>query len=211
VSKSSQTSKGESVDVFEAMETCTAMRYFKEDPVPGEALEKIIYAGTRASSPGNSQGWEFLIIDEPNTKSAIGKKVHERMAPFFANRRPDEDPVQERMLLGAEHLAKNFANVPAWIVCMARMVYPPQAPQESFMHSSIYPAAQNMIVAARALGIGTCFTTFPQNAEPEIRDLCRIPDDLHMFVHVAVGYPQRRFSPVKRKPLNDVIVWNQYA
>ncbi len=79
------------------------------------------------------------------------------------------------------------------------------------MHSSIYPAAQNMIVAARALGIGTCFTTFPQNAEPEIRKLCHVPDELHMFVHIAVGYPQRRFSPVKRKPLNDVIVWNQYA
>ncbi len=198
------------MDVMEAMETCTAMRYFKERAVPKEELEQLIYAATRASSPGNSQGWEFLVIDDPAIKAPIGEKVLEGMAPFFANRPPGQDGVEERMLQGAEHLAKNFAQVPAWIVCMARKVYPPQAPQESFMHSSIYPAAQNLIVAARSMGIGTCFTTFPGNAEPEIRALCNVPDDLHMFVYVAVGYPDRDFQPVRRKPVEDVVTWNRY-
>ena len=198
------------MDVIEAMETCTAMRYFKDRAVPKEELEQLIYAATRASSPGNSQGWEFLVIDDLAIKAPIGEKVLEGMAPFFANRPPGQDGVEERMLQGAEHLAKNFAQVPAWIVCMARMVYPPQAPQESFMHSSIYPAAQNLIVAARSMGIGTCFTTFPGNAEPEIRALCNVPDDLHMFVYVAVGYPDRDFQPVRRKPVKDVVTWNRY-
>ena len=198
------------MDVIEAMETCTAMRYFKDRAVPKEELEQLIYAATRASSPGNSQGWEFLVVDDPAIKAPIGEKVLEGMAPFFANRPPGQDGVEERMLQGAEHLAKNFAQVPAWIVCMARMVYPPQAPQESFMHSSIYPAAQNLIVAARSMGIGTCFTTFPGNAEPEIRALCNVPDDLHMFVYVAVGYPDRDFQPVRRKPVKDVVTWNRY-
>ncbi len=198
------------MDVFTAMETCTAMRYFKEDPLPKEDLEKMIYAATRASNPGNSQGWEFLVIDDPETKTVVGEKVLAGMAPFFEARPPGKDGVEERMLAGAEHLAKNFAKVPAWIVCMARMVYPPQAPTESFMHSTIYPAAQNMIVAARSMGIGTCFTTFPGNAEPEIRELCNVPDDLHMFVYVAVGYPEREFMPVKRKPVDEVLTWNRY-
>ena len=199
------------MDVFDAMDTCTAMRYFKDDPVPKETIEKLVHAATRASNPGNSQGWEFLVIDDPAIKQAVGEKVLASMAPFFESRPEGRDGVEERMLLGAEHLARNFARVPTWIVCMARMVYPPQAPQESFMHSTVYPAAQNLIVAARALGVGTCFTTFPGNAEPEIRELCNVPDDLHLFVYVAVGFPDREFRPVRRKPVEEVTTWNRYA
>ena len=136
------------MDVLEAMQTCTAMRYFKEDPVPEHVLEQLVYAATRASNPGNSQGWAFLVIDDPAIKEPIGEKVLAGMAPFFANRPPGKDGVEERMLVGAEHLAKNFAKVPAWIVGMARKIYPPHDPQDSFMYSTIYPAAQNMIVAA---------------------------------------------------------------
>ncbi|NKB98479.1 MAG: hypothetical protein GKR90_08305 [Pseudomonadales bacterium] len=199
------------MDVLEAMNSCTAMRYFQEKPVAKGEIEKLIHAATRASSPGNSQGWEFLIIDDPEVKRVVGEKVLAGMGPFFANRPTSDDAVEERMLKGAEHLARNFAKVPTWIVCMARKVYPPQDPQESFMHSTIYPAAQNLIVAARSLGIGTCFTTFPGMAEPDIRELCKVPDDLHMFVYVAVGYPERNFMPVKRKPVADVITWNTYS
>jgi len=199
------------VNVIEAMETCTAMRYFKPTPVSREDLETLIYAATRASNPGNSQGWEFLVIDDPAIKEPVGAQVLDGMAPFFAARAPGADAVEERMLTGAEHLAKNFAAVPAWIVCMARMVYPPQAPQESFMHSTIYPAAQNLIVAARELGLGTCFTTFPGHAEAQIRALCQVPEDLHMFVYVAVGYPDRAFMPVRRKPVSEVLTWNRYT
>ena len=199
------------MNVFEAMDTCTAMRYFKDEPVPKADLERLIYAATRASNPGNSQGWEFLVIDDPAIKAPVGEKVLAGMAPFFANRPPGRDGVEERMMQGAEHLAKNFAKVPAWIVGMARKVHPPHDPQESFMYSTIYPAAQNLIVAARAMGIGTCFTTFPGHAEPEIRALCNVPEDLHMHVYVAVGYPEREFRPVKRKPVDEVLTWNRYG
>lgn len=199
------------MDVLEAMNTCTAMRYFEETPVARETLEKILYAATRASNPGNSQGWEFLVMEDVAIKEAVGEKVLAGMAPFFANRPESQDGVEERMMKGAEHLATHFAQVPAWIVGMARKVYPPHAPTDEFMASTIYPAAQNMIVAARSLGVGTCFTTFPGAAEPEIRSLCNVPDDLHMLVYVAVGYPQHTFKPVKRKPLEDVVVWNKYA
>ncbi|MEQ8485448.1 MAG: nitroreductase family protein [Pseudomonadales bacterium] len=199
------------MDVFEAMDTCTAMRYFTDAPVPRERLEKLIHAATRASNPGNSQGWAFLVIDDPALKKPIGDKVRQGMAPFFASRPPGRDGVEERMLQGAEHLANHFAEVPAWIVGMARKVYPPHDPQEGFMYSTIYPAAQNLIVAARAMGIGTCFTTFPGLAEDEIRALCNVPDDLHMLVFVAVGYPARPFRPVRRKPVAEVLTWNRFA
>lgn len=198
------------MDVLEAMETCTAMRYFTEEPVPREDLEKLIYAATRASNPGNSQGWEFVVIDDADMKSQIGEVVLEGMAPAFEHKPDGLDGVGERMYFGAEHLAKNFAKVPAWILGASRKIYPPQAPEDVFMYSTIYPAGQNLIVAARSMNIGTCFTTFHRSAEPVIRDLCNIPSDVHLCLFVAVGHPDRKFMPVKRKPVEDILHWNTF-
>ncbi len=198
------------MDVIEAMETCTAMRYLKEDPVPKADIEQLIYAATRASSPGNSQGWQFVAIEDTSIKQEIGQEVERAMAPTFANKPPGMDGVAERMYLGAEHLAKNFAKVPVWILGACRKLYPPQAPEDVFMYSTIYPAGQNLIVAARSMNIGTCFTTFHRAAEPLIRKLCHVPDDVHLCLFVAVGYPQRNFMPVKRKPIEEVLHWNSF-
>lgn len=198
------------MDTLEAMNTCTAMRYFKEQPVSKATIEQLLYAATRASNPGNSQGWEFLVLDDAASKAHVGKRVLAGMAPFFEGRTVSDDPVEERMMQGAEHLVRHFARVPAWIVGMTRKVYPPHDPQDSFMASTIYPAAQNLIVAARSLGVGTCFTTFPGLAESEIRTLCNIPRDLHLMVYIAVGYPAKAFAPVRRRPLEEVVVWNRY-
>jgi nitroreductase len=198
------------MDIVEVMETCIAMRYLKDDPVPKADLERLIYAATRASNPGNSQGWEFLVLDDPDTKSQVGAAVLDGMAPAFANRPDGLDGVQARMYAGAQHLAENFARVPAWILGCGRKIYPPHDPQDVFLYSTVYPAAQNLILAARSMGLGTCFTTFNMVAESTLRSLCRIPDDVRLCVFVAVGYPERNFSKVRRKPVQDVLHWNTW-
>lgn len=196
------------MDVIEAMETCIAMRYLKEDPIPSADLERLVYAATRASSPGNSQEWEFVVLSDAALKAEIGEAVWAAVAPMFESLTADGGGSTARMYRGAAHLARNFAKVPTWILGCARKNYPPQAPTEAFMHSTIYPAAQNLIVAARAMGLGTTFTTFQMSAEPVIRRVLSIPDDIHLCVLVAVGYPERPFGPVRRKPVSDVLHWN---
>jgi len=196
------------MDTLDAMDTSIAMRYFTADPIPKEQLTKLIYYATRASNPGNSQGWEFVVIDDALIKARIGERVREAMAPVFASRPKGLDSVQERMYRGAEHLAGNFATVPAWILGCARKIYPPHDPQDVFMYSTIYPAAQNLVVAARAMGIGTAFTTFQLAAEPLLRELLRIPDDVHLCVFIAAGYPERKFAKIRRKPVAEVLHWN---
>ena len=199
------------MNVIEVMETCIAMRYLKEDPLPRETLQRLVYAATRASNPGNSQGWQFVVIDDRAVKEAIGAEVARNMASAFATKPEGLDAVQSRMYAGAEHLAANFARVPAWILGGGRKVYPPQAPQDIFLHSTIYPAAQNLVVAARSLNIGACFTTFHQVAEPVIRKVCAVPDDVHLGVLIAVGYPLRPFTKVRRQPLQCVLHWNRFS
>ena len=70
------------MDVIEAMETCRAIRYLKPDPVPQALIEKVIYAATRASSPGNSQGWDFVVLRDRATKAKLGPVLRERLLPL---------------------------------------------------------------------------------------------------------------------------------
>jgi nitroreductase len=198
------------MDVIEAMETCVAMRYLKEDPVPAADLERLVYAATRASSPGNSQEWDFVVLSDLAIKTEIGDAVWAAMSPIFAEIPLAGGGTTQRMYKGAAYLAKNFAKVPAWILGCARKNYPPQAPTEAFMHSTIYPAAQNLIVAARSMGLGTTFTTFQMAAESVIRERLSIPADVYLCVLVAVGYPEKPFTPVRRKPVSDVLHWNTW-
>jgi nitroreductase len=72
--------------------------------------------------------------------------------------------------------------------------------QGQFVWSALYPAAQNLIVAARSLGLGTTFTTFHMFMESELRELLGIPKEIKFGVIIPVGWPQNDFVKVKRKP-----------
>ena len=198
------------MEVIEAMETCVAMRYLKPDPVPEADLKRLIYAATRASNPSNSQLWSFIVVTDAELKSRLGRAVAAAMAEV-TGRLTDSaatDASLAKMIAGAMYLVENFERIPALIVCCARNAYPPDNPSESMMYAAAYPAAQNLIVAARSMGLGSTFTTFQMLAESEFRAALRIPDDVLPCVTICVGYPERKFTKVKRNPVEDVLHWN---
>jgi nitroreductase len=84
-------------------------------------------------------------------------------------------------------------------------VYPPAAPREQFTWSALYPAAQNILVAARALGLGTTFTTLQTVAEPTVRQVLGIPDTVKIAAAIPLGWPAAAFGPVKRRPVEDFV------
>lgn len=198
------------MDVFEAMGTARAIRYLKPDPVDPELIEKLIWAATRASSPGNSQGWDFVVITDPDAKARIGGAVDDAMAGIFREPPPDADRSVRLMLNGARALAAGLATAPVLILVCGRMVYPPGNPDEMLVWSACYPAAQNLIVAARALGLGATFTTFQRRAEQVVRGTLGIPDDVRMAALIPIGWPDREHGPVNRKPVEEVIHWDRW-
>jgi nitroreductase len=137
------------MDVIEAMETCSAARYLKPDPVPPDLIERVIYTATRASSPGNSHQWDFIVVRYPEAKS----KIRDLLAPRFKAMRAGAQTgrVTSRMIDGVIHLAETLNEVPAIIFVCGPVTYPPNAPIEQFVWSALYPAAQNLIVAARSV------------------------------------------------------------
>jgi nitroreductase len=115
------------------------------------------------------------------------------------------------MIAGAVHLAETLNEVPAIIFVCGPVAYPPNAPMEQLVWSALYPAAQNLIVAARSLGLGTTFTTFHMLMESELRELLGIPKEIKFGVMIPIGWPQNDFVKVKRKPISKVIHWDKWS
>lgn len=192
------------MDVFEAMRTCRAMRYFTAEPVGDDLIERVVTAATWAPSPGNSQGRDFVVVTDHEKKRVIGEAIERVMADRVdAMDRPDR--MHRLMLDGTSHLVRSLHVCPVLIFVCGKAVYPDEAPRESFVWSSIYPAAQNLIVAARALGLGTAFTTFQGVAEPVVRATLDIPDDVYIGCMIPLGWPAREFGPVNRVPYAQVV------
>lgn len=195
------------MDAFEAMGTARAIRYLRPDPVERELIEKLIWAATRASSPGNSQAWAFVVVTDAEKKARIGGAVADAVSGAIQVP-ADADASTRRMLTGAKALAEGLATAPVLILVCGRMTYPPGRPDELMVWSACYPAAQNLIVAARALGLGATFTTFQRRAEQVVRGTLDIPDDVRMAALIPIGWPDRPHGPVKRRPVEEVIHWD---
>ena len=192
------------MDVFEAMGTARAMRFFQPDAVPDDLVEKVLWAATRASSGNNTQGWDFVVIRDP----AVRARLADALVPFAEAIESMPDPGNEtdrRTLRGAKNLVTTLSEVPVIIVVCGANIYPPNQPREAFMYSAVYAAAQNLVVAARALGLGAAFTTVHLRAEPEFRDILGIPDDRYIGVTIPLGWPAGPVGPVNRKPLDEVV------
>lgn len=192
------------MDVFEAMGTCRAIRYLKPDPIPNELIDRILWAATRAPSPGNSQGWDFVVLDDAAKKQAIADAVRSAMAPRVAAM-PRPDRTTRLMLDGTAALIDTLAQAPVILFVTGPVIYPPAAPREQFTWSALYPAAQNILLAARALGLGTTLTTLHGAAEPTIREVLRLPDHIKIAATIPIGWPDAEFGPVNRRPVDDFV------
>ncbi|MGC2415486.1 MAG: nitroreductase family protein [Stellaceae bacterium] len=200
-------------NLFEIMATTRSMRRLKPDPVPAELIRKILDAGVSAPSGGNMQRWRFLIVRDPHVKRTVGayykRAWDEIVAPRYREGEPAPGTAPERfrrMLDAAQYLADHIHEAPVWIVpCMGG-----GTPGRT-SGSSIYPAVQNMLLAARALGLGATLTTLYLNFEKEVETALGLPADVHSYALLPIGYPMGRFGPVRRIPLGDVVYEDRWG
>lgn len=203
----------EETDLFEAMYSQRQITRYKPDPVPREAIEKIIEAATKAPSGGNRQQWEFMVITEPDLISRIGHIYREEwVSRLGAEPRPGESPVYG----SARYLANHMHEAPALIlICVDHSRgsgYTPGQPiTRGDLASSIWLAIQNLFLAARALGLGTRITTAYLSKEQEIKDLLGIPEHVETVCLTPLGYPRGRFGPSDRVPAAQVTSYNRFG
>jgi nitroreductase len=200
-------------DLFEIIRSTRSMRRLKPDPVPNELIRKILEAGTCAPSGGNMQRWRFLVIRDAEIKRTVGayykRAWDEQVAPRYRSGEPAPGMNRDqflRLLYAAEYLAAHIHEAPVWIVPCLEGGTPTRA-----SGSSIYPAVQNMLLAARALGLGATLTTLYLSFEKEVEAAFGLPSDVHSYALLPIGYPIGRFGPVRRVPLADVVFENRWG
>ena len=200
----------EGTDLFEIIHTTRAMRRLKPDPVPDDLIRQILLAGQAAASGGNTQRWRFLVLKDLKIKKAVQvyykKAFDEVVGPRYATSAPPpgSDPARyKRQHAAVEYLTDHYHEAPVWIVaCLEDGSV--SGPGRS-AGASIYPAVQNMLLAARALGLGSTLTTRHINYEKEVDAAMGIPPGFHSYAILPIGYPMGRFGPVGRGPLADVV------
>ena len=195
-------------EVFEIIHSTRAMRRLKPDPVPDELIRNILLAGQAAASGGNTQRWRFLVLKDPEIKKKVQvyykKAFDEVVGPRYdtSPAPPGQSSGSHRRTRAAnEYLTNHYHEAPVWIIaCLEDGPNPTRS-----AGSSIYPAVQNMLLAARALGLGSTLTTRHIAYEKEVDAAMGIPEGFHSYAILPTGYPMGRFGPLGRGPLADVV------
>ncbi|MCC6382583.1 MAG: nitroreductase family protein [Dehalococcoidia bacterium] len=202
-------------DLWEALYTQNAMRYFRPDPVPDELVWKVIDAAIRAPSGTNLQPWGFVVVRDDALRSHVAACVRERllgteqMRGFIQQGAQSKDRTTRLLMTGVNHIAEHFDSAPVFIVpCLHNVTSP--AREGLLAGSSIYQAVQNLLLAARGLGLGTLMTTL-QVTVPDLAERLKLPENTTPVALIPLGYPARNFAPVKRKPAEEVTHWETWG
>ena len=208
-------------DLFETIESTRAMRRLKPDPVPDELIAKILRAGVCAANGGNTQRWRFLVVKDREIKKKV--QVHykrafdETVGPRYLKSAPPPGVTRERydrQHAAVEYLTEHFHEAPVWIVaCLDSPTQDVQgaAPPGRSSGASIYPAVQNMLLAARALGLGATLTTRHLLYEKESEAALGLPPGVHSYAIIPIGYPMGNFGPVGRGPLKEIVYQDHWG
>jgi nitroreductase len=196
------------VDVFDAMGSAVTMRWLRPDPVPDDLIERLIWAGTRAANPDNAQLWDFVVVQSLDQRTRLCEAMCPDAVAIESMRtavKTIRDPAKKRIYESAVHLLENLQVAPVLIFICGSSLVPGDANEDRYLLSAIYGAAQNMLVAARALDLGVATTATHHRNVRSVRRILGIPDHKMIGVTMPVGWPARSYSELKRKPVSEVI------
>jgi len=205
-------------DLWQAMFTQRAIRYWEDRPVPRELLERVIQAASKAPSGSNSQPWVFVVVDDDGQRASVGealKRVYDAAEPLkhmIAEGQKTGDKTQRLMLKGAQNFFTSLSGAPAIIVpCLYKLSSPTPDPGSLEAGSSIYMAVQNLMLSARALGLGTVMTTAQTLIDQPLRQALDIPGEAYPVALIPIGYPDANFGPTTRKGVGEILRWNTWS
>ena len=211
-------------DLYDGIMTTRAMRRFTDEPVTDQEVERILAAAVQAPSGGNIQPYQFLVVTDADRRAAIGEiylRAYDRYEPaVLALFPPIEDPEarrrHERNWAMSRHLAETIGSAPVIVLVLAPRISMTVRDAEGDMDvgsvlASVYPAVQNLVLAARSMGIGTCLTTVYRIHEAEVRAVCEIPERYDLAALLPLGRPSGRWGVAPRRPAPTITSWNTFG
>ncbi len=212
------------MDLYHGIMTLKAIRRFTDEPVTDEEIEKCLRAAIQAPNGGNIQPWQFLVITDPQVKTAVGdiyRRAYDRYEPRVAAATPparSEEAAlsQAKVRASSRYLADHIGEAPAMVAFLMPNISMTLQDDEGDLDvgtpfASIYPAVQNFMLAARSMGIGTTLTTVYRIYQQEVRDLLGIPERYEIIALVPMGRPQGHFGVAPRRPVESLTHWNRFG
>jgi len=193
--------------VGEAMFSQRSIRRFRPDPIPMDDLHVILEAAVKAPSGGNRQPARFLVLNDPALIREFGVLYREA---WWAKRRDEKRPwtsreqipPEERGQTAAARLADEIKDAPCIVLALTT---------SRNGASSVIPSVQNLMLAARALGIGSVPTTLHAQVMERVYALLGIPADMEFHLCIPLGYPRGNFGPTQRVPAAEVTYLNHWG
>ncbi|HEU0166853.1 MAG TPA: nitroreductase family protein [Chloroflexota bacterium] len=193
-----------SMPLGEAIYSQRAIRRLKPDPIPDHDLASILRAAGRAPSGSNGQPWRFLVIRDPARKKQLAECYREA---WWARRhaigihKPEDIPATDKVGQAALRFTTEFENAPVLVLICST----------SRMPNEVLTGVQNLMLAARALGVGSTITAIGGPADAKVHELFGIPADVEATFVIPLGYPRGQFGPAARKPLKEIAFLDTYG
>jgi nitroreductase len=199
-------------DVWEVLSTARSIRRFTDEPVDDETLQRCLEAATWAPNGANAQLWRFIVLDAPEQRAAVAAAARmalDTIESIYGMTRPtDDDQGRAARNNRATYELHDRAGEYTSVLFTA---YKNKFSSEYLQAGSIFPAVQNFYLAARAQGLGACFTSWASyGGEQVLRDSVGVPDDWFLAGHIIVGWPRGHHGPVRRRPVKDVVFHNRW-
>lgn len=201
-------------DVIETAGTC---RFYRPDPIPADVLRRV-FDGTRwAPTGGNRQGVRYVLVRDAAKKRALMDLYVPLWEQYVGRATSKPGAPLPRLLQNADHFARHLDEIPVLVVACAQLADLLATDRHLGRLSivggaSVYPSVQNLILSARAEGLGTALTTLLCAVEPQVKALLQIPDDVATAAMLALGYPAREFpKKLSRRPLAESCFADTYG
>jgi nitroreductase len=209
-----------SMPLVEAMETQRAVRRLRPDPVDDALVLRCIELALKAPTGSNGQNWEFLVVKDRAVKERLAAQYRRAWALYggagrrLAERRGD-DGTMGRILESVAWQVEHFTDLPVLVVACLRGSKVPYVPMpaiaESSYYGSIYPSVQNLLLAARAVGLGASLITLPLWSVTAARSILGLPLSVQPCCIVPLGWPIGRYGPTTRRPVGEVVHLDRYG
>ena len=204
--------------IFEVMYSCRAMRRLETREVPEEMLVKLIEAANQAPSGSNMQNGRWIVVRDPETKQKLAdmnrSSVEAYLAPQIEN--PGSLPHQNegkrrRMIDAVVWQMDHMHETPAIVIACMEFGEKVTADIAARAGGSIWPGVQNLLLAARALGLGAAPTTLGLTNPKAVAEVLNLPESMAAFCLIPVGYPTGKFGSVTRKPVDEIMRFDQWS
>jgi nitroreductase len=198
------------ISLLDGLATTRAIRRYTDDPVPDDDLTTILWHAGRAPSGSNRQPFRFLVLRDGERAITAKRLLGDAFRAGWNSKREADGYRPSRFADSMQRYVDRFEQTPVVIlVCLVR--YRSPSPYEG---ASVYPACQNLLLAARALGYGGALTMWHLGVEAELRELLEVPDEAALSACITLGVPEGRHGPVQRKPVGEVVfddAWGRSA